>query len=366
MDWLRQKLESLQHVEGYVVPAGNGAPTDMLEALAPLKLDANENHFIEREWLAQLTKEAAEEIDPRIYSVTELGELKHAIAEDLEVAPERIVLGCGADQLIDFIASTFLRPGAIAACLTPTYSFYRIRTLLHGSRMIEIPLEEDFGFPLTRAIEEAREARVCFLCSPNNPTGNQFNRDEVIEFAKHFAGLVVVDEAYADFAAYRLVRDVADERNLIVLRTFSKSHGLAGLRIGYIVAPSALAEVFIEKIQYPYPLSQGLARIATKVVRSPEVIHAAVEAMRNERARLLEEIAGIGKMQVFPSEGNFVLFRFVGDAKALHQRLNDLGIHIKYMGAIRGRSGYLRTTVGTRSMNDRLIAAMKKAVGSRQ
>ncbi len=362
MNWLRQKLEALQRVEGYVVPPGNGAVTGLREALAPIKLDANENHFISRDWLVELSKEVAAEVDPRIYSVTEIGELKHALAEDLDVPPQRIILGCGADQLIDFLASTFLRGGAAAACMTPSYSFYRIRALLHGAQMIEVPLGKNFDFQAERALQEARDARIFFLCSPNNPTGNQFDRDAVLSFVDRCSGLVVVDEAYADFAPYQLTRDVRDEGRLIVLRTLSKSFGLAGLRIGYLVAPSPLAEVFIEKVQYPYPLSPQVVRLATKVVKASETIRSATEALRKERARLAGTLSEINGITVFPSDGNFVLFRWRGDAKSLHQNLHDTGIHVKFIGVIHGEPGYLRTTVGTPAMNSRLIEALSRLI----
>lgn len=358
VEWLRRKLEALRQAEGYVVPEGNGEVPGLKEAIAPLKLDANENYFLSRGWLESLAKEAAAEVDPRFYSVAEIGDLKHALAGYLRVAPERIVLGCGADQLIDFLASTFLRGEAIAASVGPSYSFYRIRAALHGARMIEIPLAQDFEFPVERAIQDAREARIFFLCSPNNPTGNQFDWDSVMDLIDRFPGLVVVDEAYAEFARYQLAREVRDDRKLIVLRTLSKSFGLAGLRIGYLIAPAPLAEVFIEKVQYPYPLSSYVVHLATKVVKASVRIREAIEAVKKERDRLARRLANIPGIAVFRSDANFILFRWCGDEKALHQQLHESGLYLKYIGPIFDKPGYLRTTVGTESMNDRLIEAL--------
>lgn len=361
MDWIRQKLEYLRGAEGYVVPAGNGASGRLKETLGPLKLDANENHFIARAWLEELAQQTAGEVDPRLYSVAEIAELKAALADQLDVPPQRIVLGCGADQLIDFLAATFLRGAtAAAACLTPSYSFYRIRAALHGATMLEIPLDDDFGFPAEAALRDAAQARLFFLCSPNNPTGRQFDRDQVLDFVDRFPGLVIVDEAYADFAPYQLSKEVRDEGKLIVLRTLSKSYGLAGLRVGYLVAPSPLAEVFIEKVQYPYPLGQSIVRLATKVVQATEKIREATEAMKKERDRLSLQLGEIPGIRVFPSDANFVLFHWRGDEKTLHQKLHDRGIHIKYIGQIAGQTGYLRATVGTEPMNRRLIDTLAR------
>ncbi len=361
MDWLQQKLQALRKTEGYVVPAVNGSSPGLREALAPLKLDANENHFVSRDWLEQLASEAAREVDPRFYSIAEIEELKQALAEHFSIPPQRIVLGCGADQLIDFLVSTFLRSGAKAAALTPSYSFYRIRAGLHGGTMLEIPLADRFEFPTAAALQRAQDAHIFFLCSPNNPAGNQFKREAVLDLVEKFHGLVIVDEAYADFAPYQLVKDVHDDRSLIVLRTLSKTFGLAGLRIGYLVAPAPMAEVFIEKVQYPYPLSQFVVRLATKVVRSADTIRSAVDAMRNERDRLGRELRQIAGVTVFPSDANFILFRWAGDAKRHHLQLQDQGICLKYIGSIQGEPGFLRTTVGTSPMNDRLLDALSRS-----
>lgn len=361
-DWLQQKRQQLEHTEGYLMP--ESAPLEGPGATgrprAIIKLDANENVFLSKDFLGALANEAAQELDPRFYSTQEHEQLVRALSAHLGVAPEHIVLGNGGDQLIDLVAQTFLDAGTKAVSITPTYSFYRLRAKLAGAQWVEVPLREDFSLDVDHLLEAAGDARVMFLCSPNNPTGNQFAADQLRELLDAFAGLVFIDEAYAEFADETVAHWVTEFENLMVLRTFSKAFGLAGLRLGYLLAHASVARPLAEKVQYPYPVSTFSLAMGLKLLAHWEVIRAAIERMRTERARLLRQLATIAGLRPFDSQGNFLLFQVPDAVERVHGELMSEGIFVKKIGTVLEFPNCLRTTVGTPEMNDRLLDALSR------
>jgi histidinol-phosphate aminotransferase len=360
-DWVQNKLQQLGQAEGYLMPESTpfesqpqGRPSTEM-----IKLDANENVFLPKELIARLAQEAVQELDPRFYSTREYWQLVRALGGYLGLAPDHIVLGSGGDQLIDFAAKTFLDDGAKAVSIAPTYSFYRLRARLAGAQWVEVALKEDFSLDLDNLLKAANDARVIFLCSPNNPTGNQFEADQVKGLLKTFGGIVVVDEAYAEFADETCARWVTEFGNLIVLRTFSKAFGLAGLRLGYLLAPAEIARLFAEKVQYPYPVSAFTLKMGLKMLDRLETVRLTIEQMKVERARLFRELATIPGVKPFASEGNFVLFHLGASADDVHAQLMSQGLFVKKVGAVLSFHECLRTTVGTPEMNTRLLDALR-------
>lgn len=357
---VRRRLQQLERLEGYVMPDSTplegqpAAPADII------KLDANENVFLTKDWLHALAMEVIEELDPRFYSTHEYQQLVRALSIRHDITPQHIVLGNGGDQIIDFVAKTFLDVGSIAVSVEPTYSFYRLRAKLAGAQYVTVPLNDDFSLNVNRLLDAARDASMMLLCSPNNPTGNQFAADHLREVLQAFDGIVFVDEAYADFADENLVHWVAEFEHLVILRTFSKAFGLAGLRLGYLVAHPTLARPFAEKIQYPYPVSAFTLALALKLMQQIDVVQAAIERMKSERARLIRELASIKGISPFQSQSNFVLFQLALPAERVHSQLIDQGIFLKHVGTVLGMNNCLRTTVGTPPMNDRLLETLRR------
>jgi histidinol-phosphate aminotransferase len=359
---LRDKLHQLEQVESYLMPESTpieGEPEERSSAEI-VKLDANENVFIPKEFLNALANEVAQELDPRFYSTREYWQLVRALSAHLGLAPDHIVLGSGGDQIIDFVAKTFLDEGAKAVSIAPTYSFYRLRAKLAGARWVEVPLKEDFSLDVGKLLEAANDARVIFLCSPNNPTGNQFAADQLKELLKTFDGIVFVDEAYAEFADETVARWVTQYENLMVLRTFSKAFGLAGLRLGYLLAHTTVARLFAEKIQYPYPISTFTLAMGLKLLARFEVLQLAIEQMKTERARLIRELAMIRGIRPFNSEANFILFQVEPPVDHVHDELMKEGLFVKKIGTVLGYENCLRTTVGTPEMNNRLLETLRR------
>jgi histidinol-phosphate aminotransferase len=358
--WLQSKIRQLEQAEGYLMPESTPAEGAEEARVDIVKLDANENVFLPREFMKTLAGEAALELDPRFYSTQEYWQLVRALGDYVGLGPEHIVLANGGDQVIDFVAKTFLEEGGRAVSIAPTYSFYRLRAKLAGAEWVDVPLRADFSLDADKLLEAADGARVIFLCSPNNPTGNQFEAGQLQQLLRSFDGMVLVDEAYAEFAGETVARWVAEFENLIVLRTFSKAFGLAGLRLGYMIAGETMARAFAEKIQYPYPVSSFTMRMALKLMHHLDFIRSAVAEMKTARARLTQALSSIDGIRPFESEGNFILFQLPISVDRVHDGLMKEGIFVKKVGTVLHLANCLRTTVGTPDMNDRLLAVLRQ------
>ncbi len=351
--WWERRLDELESREGYPVPEG--------EECSGGKLDANENSVLPKAVLLALAHRAVETLDPRFYSVGEARALVHDLGRHLGIGAEHIVLGSGGDQLIDLVVRAFLDEGATAVTIAPTYSFYRIRSGLVGARVIEVPLREDFSLDLEAVLRAAQGARVLFLCSPNNPTGNQFPLAEIEVLAREFSGILVVDEAYVEFAEVTALPLLARVANVVLLRTFSKAFGLAGMRLGYLLAHPRFSRVFAEKVQYPYPVNVFAVRLARLLLDAYEEVRTAIEIVKREREWLRAELQAAG-VRAFPSHANFVLFEVGARASTVWQYLAEHGLRVKYVGDVPGHGACLRATVGPPEANRALVARIREVV----
>ena len=352
--WWQRRLDELESLEGYPVPE--------VEELSEGKLDANENTLLPRSLLMALAHRAVEALDPRFYAVAEARALVQDLGRHLGVETERIVLGSGGDQLIDLVARMFLDAGTTAVTIAPTYSFYRIRSALAGARVIEVPLREDFSLDLEALLRAARDARLLFLCSPNNPTGNQFPLEELEQVAREFSGILVVDEAYVEFADATALPLLERSANVILLRTFSKAFGLAGMRLGYLLAHPRLSRIFAEKVQYPYPVNAFAVRVARLLLEAYAEVRAAVEIAKREREWMRAEVCALGA-RAFPSQANFILFTAGDRASAVWRHLAAHRLRVKYIGEVLGHGACLRVTVGAPETNRAVIARLREVLG---
>jgi len=354
-EWLDSKLAALNRLEGY---AGTGEKPDA----GIIRLDHNENWHVSAEEIREVVAEALSQLDIRRYPEEGFGELLGLVGSRFGVPRESLVLTSGADQGIDLLCQAFLKGGETAYIVTPTFSFYALRASLAGSRVKELEMNGDLTLPLKK-VDELGEGGLLFICSPNNPTGNQFARSEILHAVESFKGLVVLDEAYADFAPYDLIREAPKRRNLVVLRTFSKAFGMAGLRLGCMVTNPALARQFNTKIQYPYPISSFSLAVASRILGNPELTRRGVESTIAQRKRLTEELRKLGEVRVLESQANFVLASTPLKSEVLRKKLLEKQVAVKSIGDTLGLSGCVRITVGTKPMNDKLLKAMEGALG---
>ena len=272
---------------------------------------------------------------------------------------ERIVAGSGSDELIALLARLFVGPEDTVVATPPTFGMYAVETDLAGARFVGVPRsQDDFSIDLPRLVEAARDASIVFFSTPNNPTGNSVTEEEIRAVAETEA-LTIVDEAYAEFSGESLMYLADEYPNVVFLRTFSKWAGLAGLRVGYGIFPADLAGILMT-VKPPYNVNTLAQAAAVAAIEDIDAALATVKLIVQERAVLERELRLLPSVQVFPSDANFLLVRFLEhDAKALHASLLRRGVALRHFNTP-GLSDCIRITVGRPRDHERLLAAMRE------
>ena len=285
--------------------------------------------------------------------------LKQKIAALKGVREEQVFIGNGSDEAIDLCYRIFCRPGVDnAVSIAPTYGMYRVAADINDVEMREVPLGADFSLPTDALLAAADErTRLLWLCSPNNPTGNAFPAAGIERLLREFDGMVVLDEAYIDFAEGQGFLPRIDEfPNLIVLQTLSKAWGMAGLRLGLAFASERIAALF-GQVKYPYNINTLTQQTAAECLRRD--IAAQIAQIREERGRLAAALAGCGCIErVYPSQANFLLVK-TADPDRLYGELIAAGVIVRNRTRLTGCEGCLRITVGTPAENGRMLETVK-------
>ena len=319
-----------------------------------VKLDGNENPYGSS---PKVGEALARFPHYHIYPDPEQRRVREAIAEYVGADPEGIVVGNGSDELLDLTARLLLSPGDRVVNAPPTFGIYEFVARTYGADVVEVPRREDFALDVDAAEGAlAAGAKLMFLSSPNNPTGNALPADDLERLLSHGAA-VVVDEAYAEFAGGSFVPLVAEHDNLIVMRTFSKWAGLAGLRAGYGVFPSAVAET-IRRIKMPYNMNVAAQAAVLASLDDREALTQNVKLIVEERERMVTRLAALPWLRVYPSRANFLLCRVQGrPATDVQAQLRERGILVRHFDSP-GVRGCLRISVGRPEDTDRLIGAL--------
>ena len=288
-------------------------------------------------------------------------ELRHELAARLGFPEEMIFLGVGSDEIIDLLLRLFCEPETDrVAILEPTYGVYRVAANFNALPVATVDLDSEFQINLSTTLRELQSgAKILFCCSPNNPTGNLLRREDILELCTAWHGIVVVDEAYVEFAdmGSSLADAVQQHLNLIVLRTFSKARGLAGIRLGYAIA-NPLIVSYLLSVKAPYNLNAVTLALALRAVRDEQFVGQACLAVSRERTRLQHELSRFPFVRrVFPSSANFLLVEF-HDAGMVYNSLLEQGIIVRRRYEERLRN-CLRLTVGTESENSRVLSALE-------
>jgi histidinol-phosphate aminotransferase len=326
-----------------------------------IKLDSNENFALDREFVSSVAAEAAMQVDLREYPLDQLDRLYAQLAKYTGISEECIAAGSGSDQIIELILSTL--GGKRATVFAPTFSYFINRCELHGMAVDKVPLKPDFTLDKAAFVKSAKKSDLVYICSPNNPTGNQLDRQTVMDVIDSVGDrLVLIDEAYVDFSDYSLSKDATKRGNVVVLRTLSKAFGLAGARVGYMVANKRFATVFRETIQSPYPISVLSLAIATGVLERAEHVKKTMDIVRKERERVFGRLSKLGGIKVFRSDANFLFVESGKSYNAISSELKSNGIIVKMLGNLAGHKGCMRITIGTPEMNDRLLQVIEGAL----
>lgn len=323
-----------------------------------IKMDSNENFALDREFVAGVAAEAAGQVDLREYPLDQLEELYSRLAKYAAVNEKCVAAGSGSDQVIELLLSTL--GGRRATVFAPTFSYFINRCELHGIKVDQLPLSRDFTLDKKAFVKSAKKSDLVYLCSPNNPTGNQLGRETAIDIIDSLEGkLVLVDEAYVDFADYSLSADATKRDNVVVLRTLSKAFGLAGARVGYMVAGEKFVRMFRSTIQSPYPISTLSLAIASGVLARADHVRQTIRAVRDERDRVFARLSTLDGVRTFPSDANFLFIEAGRNYQPISKALKRNGIIVKMLGSVAGHRGCMRVTIGTREMNEKFLQCVE-------
>lgn len=285
-------------------------------------------------------------------------QLKDKLAQVKGIAPEKIFVGNGSDEAIDLCLRIFCEPGKDKALtFTPTYGMYKVSADINNVSLIEVPLTDDFQIDIETALSllKDEQLKLVFLCSPNNPTGNILNDVEII--LQNFNGIVVVDEAYIDFAnAASLSQKLAQYPNLVVLQTLSKAWGLAAARVGLAFANAPVINLF-NKVKPPYNISRINYEAALAALENADGVEKQKQVLLSERENLVNALAQLPiTKKIYPTDANFVLVE-VTDADGIYNALVQKGIILRNRNTV--VPGCLRITIGTPEENSLLITTLK-------
>jgi histidinol-phosphate aminotransferase len=292
--------------------------------------------------------------------------LVERMAEIYGVPAARCLVGRGSDEAIDLLVRAFCRAGEDAVVITPpTFGFYGVAARIQGAAVTEAALSpENFSIDLPAVLEAGRRAKIVFLCSPNNPTGNLLDETALLEVCRALAGraLVCVDEAYVEFAGREsLAGRLGEFPNLVVLRTLSKAYALAGARLGTLIAAEEIVAL-LRRIIPPYAIPACTVEQVLALTEAPQraMSAARIAVLLGERRRVAQRLEGMGNVvKVYPSDANFLLVRF-GDAPAALAAGTSVGLLVRDFSRAPRLAGCLRLTIGTPEQNDRLLAALER------
>lgn len=289
-------------------------------------------------------------------------DLKARIAKIKGVDASRIFLGNGSDEAIDLVYRVFCEPGSDnVVAIEPTYGMYKVCADINNVEYRKVLLDDHYQLSAAKLLAACdAKTKVVWLCSPNNPTGNNLNRSEIETVVKESQCIVVIDEAYADFSENRSFRkDLALYPNLIVLNTFSKAWGCAALRLGMAFASAEIIELF-NKVKYPYNINLLTQEQADKILDRRFEVEDWVRLLLQERAKVMKAFAELPICKkVYPSDANFFL-ALVTDAQAVYDYLVEKGIIVRNRTRVELCNNCLRITIGTKSENIELLSALRQ------
>jgi len=289
-------------------------------------------------------------------------ELKSELKRVKGVPEENIFLGNGSDEAIDLAYRVFCRPGIDnVVAIAPTYGMYAVCADINDVEYRTVLLDENFDFKADDLLAACdQQTKVVWICSPNNPTGNSLNRNEILSVIERFEGIVIVDEAYIDFADQMSMRqELPSHPNLIILQTMSKAWGSAAIRLGMAFASKEIVNIY-NKVKYPYNVNLLTQQQALEVLKDPYEIDKYVKILLAERTRMIQSFQDLPVCErVYKTDANFFLAK-VTDANSIYNYLVDQGIIVRNRSKVQLCQDCLRITIGTRTENNELLSALRQ------
>lgn len=324
---------------------------DEFKGEASVYLDANENAFG-----SPLSEDYHRYPDPTQYAV------KMRLSAIKGVPARNIFLGNGSDEAIDILFRSFCNPGVDNVIIVPpTYGMYEVSANINDVAIKRVNLTEEFQLNLDGIAEAIdKNTKLIFICSPNNPTGNSINREDIETILANFKGIVVVDEAYINFSRQKtFIQELTEYSNLVVLQTLSKAWGLAALRIGMAFASEEIIEVF-NRVKPPYNINQASQTLALEALANVEQVNNWIKEILKERDALVLALKNFDfVIDIYPSDANFILVK-TADADRIYKYLTEEGIIVRNRNKVALCEGCLRITVGTNEENQAIINSLKK------
>ncbi len=288
--------------------------------------------------------------------------LKQRLAEIKGLPVQNIFLGNGSDEAIDILFRAFCNPGIDnVITVPPTYGMYEVSANINAVEVRKVKLKTDYQLDMEGIAEAIDEhTKIIFICSPNNPTGNSIDRQDIETILANFNGLVVIDEAYINYSRQKtFIRELTEYANLVILHTLSKAWGLAGLRVGMAFASEEIIEVF-NKVKPPYNINDASQKLALEALQNVEQVNEWIKETVAEREKLIVELSSLPLvLKIYPSDANFILVKTI-DPKGIYQFLVTQGIIVRDRSKVELCEGCLRITIGTPEENVLLIKALKK------
>lgn len=338
-----------------------GAPSDV-----EVKLNQNESPFDLPPTLKEELVELFHEIEFNRYPTEQPDRLRRALAEHDDVDPDAIIVGNGSNEITYTFGLALLESGAPAVLPRPMFSLYEKVVRLQDADLTSVPPRDDFSFDTDALVDavSTTEPALTVLTTPNNPTGLAMTLDEIERVVAASPGFVVVDEAYVEFNSEGTAARLLDRHpNVLVLRTLSKAFGLAGLRLGYVIAhPEVVRELM--KARLPFMVGRFAEQTALAVLRRSDLVQERVREIQDSIQQVTEGLRAMDGVEVVPSEANFVIFTTPLPADVLQDRLAERGVLVRNMGGYPELDGYLRVSAGTESENNAFMGALEKSLHS--
>ena len=318
-------------------------------------LDANENSF-------GSTFQELEELHLNRYPDPHQVDLRKSVSKLLNVEANKLFFGVGSDEIIDLLIRIFCEPkDDQVMLLEPTYGMYKVACDINNVETVAPLLNDSFQIDFAEVEKYySDKVKIIFVCSPNNPTGNLLNKNDILRLCKTYNSIVVVDEAYIDFSepTASLINEVKNYRNLVVMRTFSKAWGLAGVRLGFCTANEEIIS-YLFKVKAPYNINALTRYAVLKSIANEKKKKNAVSSIIGERLRVENELKNITVItNVYPSDANYLLIR-LPNAKEVQKELAESGIVIRDRSSQPKLNDCLRITIGTKEENDALLSGLK-------
>ncbi len=288
--------------------------------------------------------------------------VRKKIAKMKLIDPAQVFLGHGSDEAVDLLFRVFCRPALDRVIICPpTYGMYQVSAAINEAGIVEVPLDAGFDLDVNAILGNVDPStKLIFACSPNNPTGNCMSKDRMVQILENFNGLLVVDEAYIDFTDHEksMVKEISNYPNLVILQTFSKAWGLAGLRAGMAIASPEIVKL-MDSVKPPYNMNQSCINLLGRAVEERHMLKRMVKEINEQREYLISELKNISCVRkIFPSEANFILFQ-VDDAEERYNQLLYNGFVLRDRSNLVGCDQCLRLTVGTDEDNKQLVRCLK-------